>query len=618
MQTSQNDEVTGRSSQSTVRFKQGDKVGNRFVIDERLREDIVGSTYRAVDERTGKKIAVLMLAASMPTNAAITEQIRSDIDVASKISQKNIAHVYGMGTEGKGKPRYVAQEWIDGQNLISLIEQKAASGKGFSIRGAYNVVANLCNALTASSLPHGTLRPSAVLLTKDGRVKLVELGLARLRPSLCARREHLGAWDSACFPKGENAPGPDPSTRGDLYALGVLFYCMLVGKPFIESIATEEINRRLPPALGSALLKILEQKPGVTPNDPQALKRMLADAVEKSAGYEMPGEPVEAQQTSIEAMDTSAMSAINDSNKQRSSSFVIPELKPAGGDPNHDDGQRSRWLVEKNGIDFGPYTGNEIREKLLQGEISTETILCDVETDRRLTLSEFPNFDDILVQAIQQKVENDSKQEEKRMAHAANKRVRVALGVFTSVIILAVLAVAGWFGYQAMLPAPAKTSLDSAVMTFTGSLPSISLPEELPETPAEIAARRQQEKLEAAQRFAQAEARQMAREERLVAQSEMSLRSGTGRSFDKSEFDRVVQSRMSALTKCLEDEARRDPSKKDFAVNLTIVPDGSLLKVSLSGGSSSGNRCVRSALSGLKVPSFDGSNYNASLPFNVR
>ena len=81
--------------------------------------------------------------------------------------------------------------------------------------------------------------------------------------------------------------------------------------------------------------------------------------------------------------------------------FVIPELRVAGTGP--DDGTAQRWLVERDGVDFGPYSSKQIVDQLFKEEIGSEAVLFDIETDRRLPMSEFDVFSETIVAWIHEK-----------------------------------------------------------------------------------------------------------------------------------------------------------------------------------------------------------------------
>ncbi|MCA9538539.1 MAG: hypothetical protein KC620_06605, partial [Myxococcales bacterium] len=300
--------------------------------------------------------------------------------------------------------------------------------------------------------------------------------------------------------------------------------------------------------------------------------------------------------------------------------FVIPELQVGGG--ADDDGTVQRWLMDKDGVDYGPFTSKQIVEKLFKEEISAETVIFDIETDRRQSLSEFGVFEDALLAWIHEKDKREKHRAEEAEAAAGRRRLMVLLGVIVAVVVVVGGSLGGWFLYQSSLPTPVKAHLASLVTPMRGGLPVVNLPEELPETVAEIRARRQKEAAERMARASAAERARLMEEERLAAQTEMvdvgAANTGGGGPFDRGAFDRVVASRQAQMVKCLQDEVRRDPGLKSLEVQITVIPRGDLVAVKMPAGSPRGQACVRSALRGLKVPPFQGTNYKIKLPYQFQ
>ncbi len=636
----------GAEPSGPVRLKQGDTVGSRFVVDERLREDALGTIYRAVDDRSGKKIAILMFAAEAAGDAAATERLRRSVKAATELAHKNIVAVYGMGKEGRR--RYLAREYVDGQTLSELLEKKADAGKAFTLKGAYNLVAHVCNALqhARASMPHGTLRPSCVLINRTGRVKVADFGLGELRASLMAQREALSRWDAACLPPGSVPAGDEgPSVVDDLRALGTILFELLAGAPPKQASPTlpEPVARRLPAALATILDRCFADDEAQRFRDPNELKTALLEVIEAARGAGLderdltPGASVEMVEEVLGAASGAPPKAAPAPpgkaaprkaeaparKRADDGGFVIPELKPSVA-ASDDDGTAQRWLIERDGIDYGPYSTKQVIEQLFKEELNADATLYDIEQDRRAPLSEFNVFDETLVAWGHEKAERQKRQAEEAARGAARRRKRIVLGTVLGTLLVVGGTGGGYAWYRATRPEPVKAYLPTLVTRIQTALPAVNLPEELPETPAEVEEKRraavavatqQRQRVEAARAAAQ-----LAEEERLANESavvDLNARDG-GRRFDRPSFDAAVARRNQQLTRCLQDEVRRDPSLKSLEVKVTVIPRGDLINVRLGDGSSAGNACVRAALAGLKVPPFDGTNLTVSLPFSFQ
>ncbi len=611
---------TAAGPESGARLKQGDTVGGRFVIDERIRDGVLGTTYRAVDEKSGKRIAILLLDPAVAGDREATDAVRAAVKQATGLAHKNLVSVFGMGKDGQR--RYLAREYVDGQTLAELLEKKAAAGKRFTLKGAYNLIAHVCNALDAAqgTLTHGTLRPSAVLINRTGRVKLADLGLGQLRGALVAKRDALDPWDQACVQRLEG---------DDLFALGAMLFGLLAGRPPAvgEGTLPADVQQATPTAVVDIVAQLLDLDAADRFADPLAVKAALQAAVREAEGAAAPAAEAGAQLhagASLEVLDPSGLSAEPTSTHEprpaarpkTDGGFVIPELGTPG--QVDDDGTVQRWLIARDGTDYGPYTRKAVVEQLFKEEINAEATLYDIETDRRAALAEFPVFDQALVDWIHEKADREKKRAEATAAAAARRRNRVLGGIVALVLLGAGGGAGGWFWYRSTLPEPVAARLPRLVSTLSEALPAITLPEELPETEAEVRERREKAAAKQSAARSRYEAAKVAREAKLAASSELTMGAGDGSRFDRPAFDRAMGGRQAALMRCLQDEVRRDPSLTGVKVRITVIPRGELINVQLDGGTPRGQTCVRGALSGLRVPSFDGTNVKVSLPFNFQ
>ena len=809
-----------QNAEETPTLKQGDRVGNRFVVEKRLRDDIVGATYRAIDEQSGKHIALLVFSSALVRDRALTRDLRVAFKLAKPLNHKNILRVYGMGREGGS--RYLAGEHIGARSLATLLERKARAGKSFTLKGTYNLMAHICNALQHAlpTMVHGTLRPSSVLVTREGRVKLAGFGMAALRPAIVAHRPMLRRWDRACLPSYGDLPPDAPvggraeesgqgreidaveaavhvdadsesaqvealepsyadvasteaesdlnglersaddaasfdtgmfatgataadvepltgdaeappqyaghagSARDDLHALGVLLYSLLVGKPpHTESpVLPDDVAERLPSDIGevmrrcfacetearfrepaevkAALLEVVQQSsqkrssgaqhrsgrppseaqpqveptataPNIVPTEsapaipaartapsiPLALAdpsasgdsdslpggaREISD-LSQSAPFEAEIEPMPAElepqrshkprlssltepgnappplpgETSADAVPLLDQ-APDRRGRSGSTSFEIPELGSDRPEGEEVDDTALRWLLQKEGIDLGPFTKTQVVEKLFAEEISPQTLAFDIETSRRLPLSEFTAFETAVVSWVHEKADR----ERKRAENAAEASYRRRSRVLAVVAVLLVLGLAGGGGgyawFQATRPTPVKAHLGRLVAAMNHELPRVALPDEVDERVGSNGASRGK----AARRAGRSRKRGRSREDKAWREAQMASQSAVdlgagGKPFDNQAVYAAVSSRSRKLMKCLEAEARRNPSLKSIEVKVTVVPKGNLINIRLPQGSKPGAACVRKALSGLKTPAFAGTNRTVSFPYTI-
>ncbi|MBU0554143.1 protein kinase [Myxococcota bacterium] len=606
-------------------LKRGERLGARFVIDERLRVDVMGVVYRAVDEHSGKALALTVLSPRLAEDEAVAEALRAAVERARGLTHRNIVVTYGMGKDVSGCV-YVAREFVDGQTLTDALERKAKAGKRFTLKGAYNLIAHICNALQAARpvMHHGLLRPSSVLVNRTGRVKLGDFGLEALRPALVEGQRDLSVWDAPFF-------SPLSPPLDDLQALGHLLFALLTARPPLTSARRlpEEGVAGFPEALRDLFARAVDPAHPARFPDPNALTAELLHLVETVRSTIEPQRPPTAPPP-VPAPSASAPPAPSAPPRpsmkppappappslRSGGGFVIPDLK-AKPREIADDGTVPRWLVERDGIDYGPFTAKDVITQLFKKETTPETLLYDVETDRRLPLSEFTVFDEALVAWLHEKAEREKQAMEAAVAAASRRQTRIIISIILLLVVGGGGGVGGWFYYQSTLPTPREGRLHTLVAAFNAPLPNITPPEELPKTEAELREERERVLAHRRSAAAAAERAQIAKEEQLAAASELSM-SGSGRRFNNDALNQAVAGRTGRLTKCLQDEARRDPNLKSVGVSFTVIPKGDLINVKMPGATPKGSRCARQALAGLKVPAFDGANVKINLPFTIR
>src|SRR5262249_53154723 len=139
-----------------------------------------------------------------------------------------------------------------------------SQGKTFSLKGTYNVIAHICNALSAAhqETVHGVITSSNVLVNNAGRVKLTDFGLSRLLPYLSAFQAQLDAGTLYSVAP-EIAKDPDwAAGRADVYSAGILLFELLTGqKPVGAGESPSSIRPDLPQAVDEVVERCIRQRP---------------------------------------------------------------------------------------------------------------------------------------------------------------------------------------------------------------------------------------------------------------------------------------------------------------------------------------------------------------------
>jgi serine/threonine protein kinase len=269
------------------RVLQGEKLGH-FELLEFVGGGGMGAVFRALDTMLNRIVAVKVLSHEQSDDEETLRRFKNEAQSAARLDHENIGRVHYVGEDGGW--HYIVFEFIEGINLRDLVERDGP----LAVADAVSFMLQLGDALAHAArrdVVHRDIKPSNVLITPEGKAKLVDMGLARLHQvehannDLTASGVTLGTFD---YISPEQARDPrSADVRSDLYSLGCTFYYMLAGRPPFPD--------------GTVLQKLLQHQ-GDEPPDvrqfclqlPDDLYRILKRLLAKLPGdrYQDPGELV--------------------------------------------------------------------------------------------------------------------------------------------------------------------------------------------------------------------------------------------------------------------------------------------------------------------------------------
>ena len=256
-------------------------IGGRFRIEESISHDNVGHVYRAFDTSQGAPAAVRVI--PLRLLGASSKTLEVDVEKASAVIHKNLVSVLMIGREADFY--FIAAELMDGQTLREFMDGKRADGRGISFKGAYNLLSHIANALEKAHdlMAHGGLNPASIWVNKAGRVKVGDLGLARTLPALGRRGAPPGSPDHL-YVAPEMIAGAPPSSAADVYALGVILYEVLAGRPPSGHHApVSQLAPEIPAGVDAIIERALSRSPQARWASPGELKRALAGVLTPEA-----------------------------------------------------------------------------------------------------------------------------------------------------------------------------------------------------------------------------------------------------------------------------------------------------------------------------------------------
>jgi Tol biopolymer transport system component len=245
----------------------------------------MGEVYRARDTRLGREVAVKVLPSAYSADPERMRRFEQEARAAAALNHPNIVAIYDVGTH-EGSP-YVVSELLDGATLRERLAGGAIPQKK-AVEYALDIARGLA-AAHAKGIAHRDLKPENLFGTRDGRIKILDFGLAKLTrpdaadsgrskaPTLPIDTDPGMILGTVGYMAPEQVRGEPADHRADLFALGAILHEMLTGKrPFHRATAVETMNAILkedPPDLSGA------PRP-VSP----AIERIVAHCLEKDPG----------------------------------------------------------------------------------------------------------------------------------------------------------------------------------------------------------------------------------------------------------------------------------------------------------------------------------------------
>ncbi|MGO9919282.1 MAG: protein kinase domain-containing protein [Isosphaeraceae bacterium] len=202
-----------------------------FVLEAAIGEGGMGAVYRALDTKLERHVALKLLPPDQANDGEVVQRFYQEGRAAARLDDENIARVFSIGQDGVY--HYIAFEYIEGSTVRQRVEAQGA----LPVAEAVNIALQIAGALVHASrrgIVHRDIKPSNIILTPQGRAKLVDMGLARrfergADHGLTQSGMTLGTFD---YISPEQARDPrDVDVRSDLYSLGCTFFHMLTGRP---------------------------------------------------------------------------------------------------------------------------------------------------------------------------------------------------------------------------------------------------------------------------------------------------------------------------------------------------------------------------------------------------
>ena len=272
----------------------GTVVGDRFRVDEMIGKGAMADVYRAVDLETQAYVALKILRTTHVTDAVSLARFDREAAVQERIRHRNVAALLATGVTDKKEP-FLAVELLRGKSLRSVIKAEGRISPRRAASYAWQALQGL-SAIHSIGVLHRDLKPANIMLEPSPgpveRVVLIDFGFATFEGSakLTLQGTVVG---SLTYIAPERLRGEEADLRADLYAMGVILFELLTGRPVFqaeddfdlidmhvneEPPSLTEIDPSLPSALDDVIRVALAKFPAQRYADAASMAKALEDA----------------------------------------------------------------------------------------------------------------------------------------------------------------------------------------------------------------------------------------------------------------------------------------------------------------------------------------------------
>ena len=319
----------------------GTILAGRYEIVGRIGAGGMSNVYKAKDQKLNRFVAVKVLKPEFSADATFVKKFRVEAQSAAGLSHPNIVNVYDVGEENG--IYYIVMELVQGITLKHYIERK---GK-LDIREVLNIsvqIASGMGAAHANRIIHRDIKPQNVIMSRDGKVKVTDFGIAKAADSTTVTTNAAG---SVHYISPEQARGGYSDEKSDIYSLGITIYEMVTGRVPYDgennvSVALQHIqgnmtppsqlNPDIPRSVERIILKCTQKKPDLRYSSAKELIMDLRRALAEPDGNYV-------------VIGTAAMGGVSDSTTVVMNEEDVEKLRNASLNKNKENGKRVERLT---------------------------------------------------------------------------------------------------------------------------------------------------------------------------------------------------------------------------------------------------------------------------------
>ena len=230
----------------------GELIDNRYLLQRLIASGGMATIYAGMDTRLDRPVAVKIMHAHLANDEAFVSRFIKEAKATAALSHPNIVSIQDQGWNEGGPPAvFLVMELVEGSTLRDFLNQQGS----VSIEQMFQLMSPVLSALAAAhkiGIIHRDIKPENILISKDGRVKVADFGLARnMAIGQTMTVESSVVLGSVSYLSPEQVQRGVADARSDIYAVGIVLFEMLTGgKPYEGEtpiqIAYRHVNDRIP------------------------------------------------------------------------------------------------------------------------------------------------------------------------------------------------------------------------------------------------------------------------------------------------------------------------------------------------------------------------------------
>jgi eukaryotic-like serine/threonine-protein kinase len=273
-------------------------LGDRYEMQDAIGRGGMATIYRAVDLRMGRTVAVKILREVYSSDPKFVTRFQREARAASLLQHPNIVQVFDYGQSNESY--YIVMEFVDGTDLRRYLKRNGKLSGDRAVKIAHDVSLGL-GAAHKRGIVHRDVKPQNIMLNDDDLIKLTDFGIASVYKDAGAERLTTTGMTlgTVQYYAPEQAQGEVVTPAADIYALGIVMYEMLTGRPPFDgdtpvAVAMKHIqeqpeppstyNPSIAPGLERIILRCLEKDPRDRFRDGDALAYALENLDRRPAG----------------------------------------------------------------------------------------------------------------------------------------------------------------------------------------------------------------------------------------------------------------------------------------------------------------------------------------------